>query len=173
MAHSGKHPADLPDPIVGQGHPLDPNRGKVLSEDDEKRIDEQGRPIVDGLLWSKAASGAYLWVTASREAVGSNSHTLIGASCIKKNLGGVQLTLGCAIGVPTFSVPTAGACLELPTDLGRDAAKRDYVAQWLAHTAAESLVIMGVDLGGDPILAGQCASEVATAGNIAINALGF
>ena len=173
MAHSDKDPKDLPKPLVGHGHPMDPNRGQLMSEDDEKRIDEQGRPIVDGLLWSRAASGAYLFVVASREPAGSNSHTLIGASCIEKNLGGVKLTIGCTIGKPSFNVATAGACLELPNDLGTDGTKRDYIAQWLAHTCAEALALMGVTLGADPILAGQCAADVATAGNTAINALGL
>ena len=173
MAHSGKPEEDLPKPIVDQGHPLDPNRGVLMSEDDEKRMDEQGRPIVDGLLWSKAASGAYMFVTASREFIGSNSHTLIGASCIEKGLGGIKLTIGCTIGAPSFSVHTAGACLEIPTDLGRDDIKQSYIAQWLAHTSAEALALMGVNLGGDPILAARCAQDVAVAGNRAINALGF
>ena len=172
MAHSGKDSKDLPKPLVGHGHPLDPNRGKVLSEGDEKRIDEEGRPIVDGLLWSQAASGAYIFVCVSREPVRSNK-TMIGATVVHKNLAPNLLTIGCTVGKPIFNVPFWGAALEVPTDLGRDAIKRDYVAQWLAHTAAEALTKAGTSMGSDPILAGMCAQAIALAGNNAINELGF
>ena len=172
MAHSGKKEKDLPDPIVGHGHPLDPNRGVLMSEDDEKRIDEEGRPIVGGLLWSKAASGAYIFVAVSEEALVSNK-TLIGATTITKMIAPLRLSIGCTIGKPTFTVPQVGACLEIPTDLGQDGIKRDYVAQWLAHTSAEALAKSKCSLGGDPVLAALCAREVASAGNKAINALGF
>ena len=144
----------------------------MLSEADEKRIDEEGRPIVDGLLWSEAASGAYLFVCVSREAVKSGK-TLIGATVVTKTVKPNILTIGCTIGKPTFNVPFIGACLEIPTDLGTDAIKRAYVAAWLAHTAAEALAKAGSSMGDDPILAGMCAQAVALAGNDAINALGF
>ncbi len=172
MAHSGKREEDLPRPIVDHGHPLDPNRGVLMTEDDEKRIDDQGRPIVDGLLWSKAASGAYIFVVVSKETLTSNK-TLIGATLIEKQLDGRKLSIGCTIGKPTFGVTHYGACLEIPTDLGRDGIKRDYVAQWLAHTAAEALDKGGVFLGNDPILITLMAKAVADAGDRAINALGF
>jgi hypothetical protein len=173
MAHSGKTEAELPKPIVGHGHPMDPNRGKLLSADDEKRIDEEGRPIVRGLLWSEAASGAYLFVAVSASPL-SSTKTLIGAHATSgPTLSNRHITVGCTIGKPAFAQAYTGACLEIPTDLGRDDIKRDYVAQWLAHTAAEALGKSGVNLGGDPVLANRTAQWVAGAGNEAINALGF
>jgi hypothetical protein len=173
MAHSGKDPKDLPDPIVGQGHPMDPNRGQLLSEDDEKRIDEEGRPIADGLLWSEAASGAYVFVAVSSEPLTAD-RTLIGAhASASPATQGRHMTIGCAVGKPRFHQPFYGACLELPSDLGRDEIKRDYVAQWLANTAAEALVKSGVSLGGDPVIANRVAQWVAGAANTAINELGL
>lgn len=173
MAHSGKDPKDLPTPIVGHGHPMDPNRGTLLSEDDEKRIDEEGRPIADGILWSEARSGAYVFVAVSTEPLTAD-RTLIGAhASAGPSIQGRHLTIGCTVGKPTFYQPYTGACLELPTDLGRDEIKRDYVAQWLAHTAAEALGKSGVSLGGDPVIAGRVAQWVAGAANEAINALGL
>lgn len=173
MAHSGKDPEQLPDPIVGHGHPMDPNRGKVLSADDEKRVDDQGRPIAAGLLWSEAATGAYLFVSVSNEPLTSNK-TLIGAHATTGPIiKGRHMTVGCTIGKPTFAQTNYGACLELPSDLGRDAIKRQYVAEWLADTAAVALSSAGVSLGGDPILANKVALWVAGAGNEAINTLGF
>ena len=171
MAHSGKDEADRPKPIVGHGHPMDPNRGVLMSEDDEKRMDDEGRPIALGLLWSKAHSGAYLVVAVTNEPPKTNK-TMIGASVLEKGLNNHYLTIACTVGKPQFHMAMTGACLEIPTDLGNDEIKRDYVAQWLAHTAAEALAKAGVQLR-DTIMVTRVAQEVPQAGNRAINALGF
>jgi hypothetical protein len=127
----------FPDPIVGQGHPLDPNRGQVLSEDDEKRMDDQGRPIAEGLLWGKAGTGLYLCIAVTK-GIPWVDRPLIGGTHtdVSKKL---RLTLGVAHGRPRLQQEFWGAALELPVDLGRDKVKRQYVVEWLKDTVLEAI----------------------------------
>lgn len=174
MAHSGKDHASLPKPIVGHGHPLDPNRGQLLSEDDERRVDEKGRPIASGLLWGNSHTGAYICVAVCKDGDWGASKTCIGHTATEKYLDGRRIHVFCSVGKPKITVPYFGACLELPSDLGRDDTKQQYVTEWVAATAAESIVKAGCrTLVGDPILQGQIAQWVAMSANEAINKLGL
>lgn len=175
MAHSGKRPEDLPIPVVGHGHPMDPNRDKLLSADDEKRIDEEGRPVAIGELWSNAKTGAYIniAVTYGTPTLASDK-TMLGYAATGKNLDDRFIHVFCTVGKPKIFQKFVGAALELPSDLGRDAVKQKYVTEWVAATAAEALVKAGVQsIVGDPILQNQCASWVALSCNNAINRLGL
>ena len=128
-------------PIVGQGHPLDPNREKLLSVDDERRIDEKGRPVVDGKLWGDSATGMYL-IVMMHDAVFMTERPVVGRTEIA--LGGAFLAgtrkLSIAVsktGKPVFLHEIVGACLELPDDLGQDKQKRQYIIEWLTATVME------------------------------------
>ena len=124
------------------GHPNDPDRGTLRSEDDEKRIDDQGRPVVDGLPWSQAKTDMFLVIAVSK-----------GGLVLDRKINGMSydkipgsdhfMTVGVTQGKPVPITPFAGSCLELPVDLGSDAKKRQYVAEWVAETAVESLQLTG------------------------------
>jgi len=117
-------------PIVGQGHPLDPNREKLLSVDDERRIDEKD-----------SATGMYL-IVMMHDAVFMTERPVVGRTEIA--LGGAFLAgtrkLSIAVsktGKPVFLHEIVGACLELPDDLGQDKQKRQYIIEWLTATVME------------------------------------
>lgn len=56
--------ANREDDIIGKpGHP---DFQKMLSADDEKRVDEKGRPVVLGLPWSVAGTGLYITVLVTQ-----------------------------------------------------------------------------------------------------------
>jgi hypothetical protein len=176
MAHSGKKPEDLPKPVVEHGHPMDPNRGVLLSEDDEKSIDEEGRPIIGGKLWSQAHTGAYLCVAVVYgDQDISTGKTMIGY----RKLGGKAtderyVHIFCSIGKPKINQRYAGACLEVPSDLGDDEIKQKYVTEWVLSTAAEALVMAGATtMVNDPVLQNQTAQEVLMKANLSLNALGL
>lgn len=156
-------------PIVGQGHPLDPDRHKVLSADDEKRVDEKGFSVVDGELWSECGSGLYLCVGVHTRPLKANV-AIIGHSEINLGLGSDNylLSTGVSNGKPTFDHDIVGACLELPNDLGSDAKKRQYVAEWLIATVMESLEDQKIPLVKDSTFAINLVECVAHAADIAI-----
>lgn len=135
---------------VGVGDPDDPYRDQLLSVEDERRLDSKGRSVVQGKLWSEAPTG--LWLTV---ALGGGP-----LASLQMPVGGTSLSVpaGIVSGAdyrlfvgtfrdtkPTFGVPTVGACLELPDDLGRDEIKRKYVTEWLAHTTVECFQKMGIE----------------------------
>ena len=127
---------------VKWGHPNDPNRGQLLTEDDEKRMDAEGRPIVDGLSWSEAATGLYLFVgvadgplTFGARVSGASAERIPGTS--------KWMSVGVLNGKASADKHWAGASLEIPSDLGRDHLKQKYVAEWVADTAAEALALTG------------------------------
>lgn len=128
---------DLQDnpPQVLPGHPLAKEKG--LSEDDEKRVDERGDPVVTGLPWSGASTGLWLALLGTRQPL-----HILQAGCTNSmgtEAGGLFLTLVVTEGRPTLSRDAWGSCLELPSDLGQDPLKRAYLMEWLTHTAAETL----------------------------------
>ena len=156
-------------PIVGQGHPLDPDRKKILSPDDEKRIDEKGVPVVDGKLWSKSGTDLYIVVGLSNGPLVAD-RDIIGTAEISLDKFGYLLTLGVTRGKPTFSIDVIGACLELPDDLGADAKKRGYVTEWLVNTVIESLENRDILLSKDDTFTINLMECVAHGADIAITA---
>jgi hypothetical protein len=159
-------------PIVGQGHPLDPDRSKILSEDDEKRIDEKGNPIVEGKLWSKASTGLYL-VIALHTVPLSADRLFKGHSEIDTGIHKFKLTMGVTEGKPTFLHDTVGACLELPDDLGTDAIKRQYVIEWIVDTVMEAFADRNIILKKEEVFTMNLVECVAHASDIAIQATGL
>jgi hypothetical protein len=162
-------------PIVGQGHPLDPNRGKLLSADDERRIDDKGRPIVDGKLWGDAATGIYVGVVM-HEAIFATDRPVVGRSEISlgnnfERAGRTKLSIYSSQGKPTFNHETVGACFELPDDLGQDATKRQYVVEWLTETVKECFELRKIPIPKDKVE--DLAIAVAMAAEKAIVATGL
>jgi len=133
---------------VGLGDPRNPYSGQLLTEDEEKRIDSQGNPVVNGLSWTAASTGLFLSVLAAPMQV-LLDRKIFGGSTTRVPLQltkGAQLGLfvGTTLGRPVVGVECFGACLELPVDLGRDELKRKYITEWIAHTAIEALSSFGI-----------------------------
>lgn len=165
-------------PIVGQGHPLDPNRGKLLSVDDEKRIDEKGRPVVDGKLWGDSATGMYL-IVMMHDSIFMTEKPVVGRTEIA--LGGAFLAGSCKLsiavhkhGKPTFLHEIVGACLELPDDLANDKQKRQYVIEWMVSTVLECFEVRKIRLPSpDSSTMKDLMLAVSAAGQKAIEASGL
>ena len=160
----------MTDLATGVGNPLSPYTDELLSVDDEKGIDDKGLKIVEGLLWSKAATDTYLWVSLW---VGNELTQLVPGGTGQSDIsldsifsGGWSLSLGISQGKPRFNLPTVGAALELPHDLGDDAIKRQYVAEWLSNTVVEALQDRQLDVKDAPL--GDLALLIADASNRAI-----
>lgn len=127
---------------VGAGNPLSPYNDQKLSEDDEKSIDDKGRPTQMGKLWSKSGTGVYLVVGLHTQESSSPVRPLkakVDIDLSKALSKGWSLCVGTSIGKPTFLHPIIGACLELPDDLAADPIKRQYVVEWLVNTVDEAM----------------------------------
>lgn len=142
------------DPSIhtGVGNPLSPYTTEVLSEEDEKRIDDKGNLITEGMLWSEAGTGVYLSVALHNRSK-MHSATQVEAQVdldIKDAVlgNGKQWTLSLSTGAgkPRFMHDTYGASLELPMDLADDRTKRQYVTEWLTNTALEALAGCGLKM---------------------------
>lgn len=121
-------------PVVQVGHPL--AREKNLTPSDEKRVDEQGRPIVTREPWSQVHTGIYLSLCGSREPL----HVLEmqNTNGMGTEVGGLFVTLTTTVGYrPGFSKEAWGISLELPADLGHDTLKQGYVMEWLVASMTE------------------------------------
>ncbi len=121
---------------VKMGHPLGP-QGVLMSEEDEKSVDELGRPVITGLLWSKAKTGIYLNLFGTLEPDYAGPELLVGGDTI--HMGNLSVTAWTTLGVPKASCDGVGASLELPSDLARDELKKDYLTAWIKTTAMEIL----------------------------------
>lgn len=155
---------------TGIGNPLSPYTDEILSEADEKRIDDRGHLVAEGLLWSEAHTDTYIWTALWR---GSELTQLVpggkGQSDISLESiygGGWSLSLGISQGKPRFNKPTVGAAFELPSDLGEDKIKRQYIAEWLSDTIRESLQDRKLPI--DKSKMGDLALLVSNAANRAI-----
>lgn len=163
----------MTDLATGVGNPLSPYTDELLSADDEKGIDDKGLKIVEGLLWSKAATDLYLWVALW---VGDELTQLVPGGTGQSDIsldsvydGGWSLSLGVSKGKPRFNLPTVGASLEIPYDLGDDSIKRQYVAEWLVNTTVEALSDRQLDTGHTPL--GDLALLLGDAANRAIGSV--
>lgn len=134
----------MPTPEAKIGRP-DVGLG-LLSERDEKSLDDKGNPIVTGKPWSEAKTNMFLVIVLHRIPLSANV-TFVGRTDLK--LGqeftgsrGAEISFMVSKnGKPTFLHPTIGACLELPDDLGKDILKIKYVTEWIMDTVKESLDI--------------------------------
>jgi hypothetical protein len=144
----------------------------LLSADEEKQVDDKGRPVVDGKPWSKTSTGMYL-VIALHTVPLSADRNMIGHSEIDTGVNKFQMTMGVTHGKPTFLHPIVGACLELPDDLGTDALKRQYVVEWIVHTTMEAFADRDIILKKDEVFTMNLMECVAHAADIAIQATGL
>ena len=120
-----------------EGHPLH-NHGQ-----DPKKIDDTGRPIVRGKPWSECSTGLFLNVmvthseiTLDRKWTGRNVY--LAASNLWLN---ISSTMGRPISIEAMW----GSCLEIPSDLGQDPLKQQYVTEWFISTVSESVTLAGGD----------------------------
>ena len=126
---------------TGVGNPLSPYTNELLSEEDEKRVDDKGQLVTRGNLWSASGTGTFIWTALW---VGQEITQLVpgGRGQTDIDLGNLwrswNLSIGLSEGRPRFNRPTGGAALEVPYDLAEDDIKRQYVAEWLSETGAES-----------------------------------
>lgn len=126
------------DPSIRTGHgdPTSRYYGELLSEDEEKSIDADDRMIVDKLLWSRAGTGLFLSIYGTRD------ERPIGCDRSFKGqslwLGNTMLTVAVTQGKPKWTKEGFGLSLELPSDLGDDEAKQDYLTQWVVETTKET-----------------------------------
>jgi hypothetical protein len=167
-----------PDIHTGIGNPLSPYSGELLSEEEEKSVDDKGNLITRGKLWSEASTGLYLVVALhTQDAQGKEIRSvkpLLGRADI--DLSGVcrgkwTLSIASSVGNPRFYHPVVGACLELPDDLANDDIKRQYVTEWLVETIKESLDNRGLTILKERMQ--HLAAAVADAANTAIIATGL
>lgn len=93
----------------------DPEALQRLTADDERRLDRNGRPAVEGLPWGKAQSPLWLMVGVVVNETKS-----------------------------TIKVPETGDwnIMQLPSDLMADRLKVAYVGEWALTAAGDSVVKM-------------------------------
>ena len=73
---------------TGVGDPSSPYFGKLLTAEEEAKIDPSGAPIVDGETWGSSGTGLYLTIAvAHRGGFGSSTVTL-GGSVLRCRLRG-------------------------------------------------------------------------------------
>ena len=123
---------------TGVGNPASRDYGELLSEEDEKRIDAEDRVVVEKKLWSEAGTGLYLSLYGTRQ------HVSVGCDRSYKGqslwLGNTMLTVAVTQGKPRWTKEGYGLSLELPSDLGLDDSKKDYLTQWVIETTKEIFV---------------------------------
>ncbi len=167
---------------TGVGNPADPNYRKLLSAEDEKRVDDKGNLVVAGELWSKASTGLYLVVALCGRGspseytpfLISEGRADIALDWLDNKSGATHkwcLTIAGAKGKPRWLQPVWGAALELPADLATDELKSSYVVEWLVETVKESLE--GCGITPNKTVMKKLGAAVADAANISIRATGL
>tara|TARA_R110000751_G_scaffold159462_1_gene265192 strand:- start:95 stop:640 length:546 start_codon:yes stop_codon:yes gene_type:complete len=161
---------------TGVGDPSGKYYGQELTAEAEKRIDSKGEPIVEGLPWSEAGTGIYLSISVS-----DGKPTVLGGirggdqMAVSKRLTNRALVLTCVAttGKPYLDRKSAGAALEIPSDLGSDSIKRKYVVEWIKDTSAESLAMFGVDVSKKQGAFNEMGLSVAMAAQSALEGAGL
>lgn len=124
---------------VGVGDPSGKYFGQVLTAEEEKRVDEKGRPVVQGMTWGAASTGLYLTLFAPKN---PREFTSPYGSTVKLT---DRCVLWMDVGLGRVKTPVEGVglCLELPADLGSDKLKAQYVSEWAVATVKEILAGFG------------------------------
>lgn len=160
---------------TGVGNPLSPYQDTVLTLEEEKSIDDKGRKVVHGKLWSKSGTNRYLVVALhNREMAECLTDKLAKVDIdltqnLVKTLGQRYWTLSIMTteGKPRFLHGVTGACLEIPDDLAEDAIKRQYVVEWLVNTCDEAMIDRRIGIHKNSRK--QAAAAVADAAQIALS----
>jgi hypothetical protein len=139
-------------PEVKIGHPLGDLSGNSL--DDDKRMDEKGNVVVDGQLWSQSHTGLWLSLLGTRGGLAP-----IGVISIAEEMttvGGLNVALVTTFGKPQWTTETIGQAIEIPSDLGQDPSKREYMTAWILRTMLEIFTLSaaenwfrGIPAGGE------------------------
>ena len=134
---------------VGVGDPTSPVHGQLLSVEDEKRLDADGKEVVRGKLWSESHTGLFLTIALGEGPMVALAPQRSGTSFSVPAgiVHGADYRL--FVGVfdnkpPTWGKPVVGAAIELPDDLGQDEIKRKYLTEWIAHTTVECFENRGI-----------------------------
>jgi hypothetical protein len=135
----------MADMKVGIGHPDDPYKDQLLTVEEEQSIDDKGRRVVNGLVWSKAKTGLYLVICLSHGDIKSKNK-VIGRTNINLGVSDYILGVMTSYGKPSFNKPHVGACLELPSDLGKDELKKKYITEWITNTTEECFGISKINV---------------------------
>ena len=127
-------------PGFPQGHPMHNHTH------DPQKVDDTGQPVVLGKAWSECSTGLFLNVLVTPNAPARIDLQFKGDNIylVDANL---WLHISSTLGKPSSSMACVGACLEIPSDLGQDTLKQQYVTEWVIATIRESVTLSG----GDPL----------------------
>ena len=121
-------------------------RKEMLTEEEEKKVDDKGNLVVYGATWSSVPTGIFLSVYAtppvSNPARVTNCSKWFRATRRTKN---ARFIIATSFGRPAWDQEGVGCCLELPGDLGQDTLKQQYVVEWLMHTMVECCELTQTD----------------------------
>ncbi len=125
------------DPSIktGVGNPTSKFYGQLLSEEEEKSIDANDNLIIAKSTWGKVATGLYLSILGTREEQSIGSDRPYKGQSLW--LGNTMLTVAVTSGKPRWNRECFGMAIELPSDLGLDEMKQDYLTQWVIETTKE------------------------------------
>jgi len=136
-----------PDITSGVGDPTSPIYRKLLTAEEEKLVDDKGNLVARLKPWSEVGTGLYLTVALH---IKSRAVTQFPTGAPKAQVdmdlsntlnqtGRWTMSFLVTEGKPRFTHATVGLAIELPDDLGTDDIKRQYLVEWIANTARESL----------------------------------
>ncbi len=132
MAHNPIVKPGFPEGHAMHNHGLDP-----------QKVDDTGRSVVHGKPWSECGTGIFLNVAVSKGRALFPEGRATGRS-FKLPFGTeVWLNIFAAPGTMKFYIPTWGAALEIPSDLGDDPLKQTYVTDWFIATVKEAVTLSG------------------------------
>ncbi len=149
MAHNPIVKPGFPEGHRMHNHGLDP-----------QKVDDTGRPVVHGKPWSQCGTGIFLNVLVSRGNPVRLDRRWTGRNIKLPFQIDTWVHISASRGKPTADVPTWGACLEVPSDLGDDDLKQTYVTDWFIATVKEAVVLSGHSLRGIAIARAEMVGAV-------------
>ena len=123
---------------TGVGDPGSKFYGELLSSEEEKKIDSSGELVVSKAPWSLVPTDLYLSIVGTRTQVSVACDRAFRGDSLW--LGNTLLTVVVTTGKPKFISEVWGLALQLPSDLGQDALKQDYLTQWVIATTKEIFI---------------------------------
>ena len=124
---------------------------------DPQRVDDTGSLVVHGKPWSQCGTGIFLTVAVSKGRALFPEGRVTGKSFLLSDQ--LWLNIFGSPGKLRFYIPTFGTCLELPSDLGDDPLKQQYVTDWFIETVREAVLLSG----GNPFTLASSRQEMVDA----------